>query len=83
MRTDNAAWQAWGSGAAVAAAGLARTAYLATHPDLAITDIPDDAFYYLRLASNFAHSGQWTFDGTSPTSGMSWNSTPWMVSFGV
>lgn len=69
MRTVSAAWQAWASGGAVAAAGLARTAYLRTNLDLAITDIPDDAFYYLKLASNFAHSGQWSFDGTAPTSG--------------
>jgi len=31
--------------------------------------IPDDAFYYLVLARNFAESGSWTFDHMSTTSG--------------
>lgn len=31
--------------------------------------IPDDAFYYLVLAKNFAQHGRWTFDGTAPASG--------------
>ena len=57
------------AGAIVTAAGLVRTGYLATHLDQAITVIPDDAFYYLRLANNFVHLGFWTFDGTAPTSG--------------
>jgi hypothetical protein len=31
--------------------------------------VPDDAFYYLKIASNLAASGWSTFDGTSPTNG--------------
>ena len=31
--------------------------------------IPDDAFYYLQSARNFARSGRWTFDGVEPSSG--------------
>lgn len=31
--------------------------------------IPDDAFYYLVTARNFATRGRWTFDGTEPSSG--------------
>lgn len=31
--------------------------------------IPDDAFYYLVLAHNFASQHRWTFDGIAPASG--------------
>jgi hypothetical protein len=31
--------------------------------------IPDDAFYYLVPARNFATLGRWTFDGVEPSSG--------------
>ncbi|MFN7825259.1 MAG: hypothetical protein ACK5P6_07855, partial [Pseudobdellovibrionaceae bacterium] len=31
--------------------------------------VPDDAFYYLQLAKNFAHTGQWTLDGIHPATG--------------
>jgi hypothetical protein len=31
--------------------------------------IPDDAFYYLKLAQNFLTLGVWTFDGIEPASG--------------
>lgn len=34
-----------------------------------ITILPDDAFYYLKLACNFAETGFWSFDGYNPTSG--------------
>lgn len=31
--------------------------------------LPDDAFYYLQPARNFATLGRWTFDGTEPATG--------------
>lgn len=31
--------------------------------------IPDDAFYYLEAARNFARSGRWSFDQVEPSSG--------------
>ena len=31
--------------------------------------IPDDAFYYIQMASHRAKDGVWTFDGTSPATG--------------
>jgi hypothetical protein len=31
--------------------------------------VPDDAFYYLKLAKNFALTGLWTFDGKNPATG--------------
>ena len=31
--------------------------------------VPDDAFYYLRIAEHRARAGAWTFDGTEPTTG--------------
>lgn len=34
-----------------------------------IQSVPDDGFYYLVLAENFAKSGVWTFDGQSTVSG--------------
>lgn len=34
-----------------------------------IQSVPDDGFYYLVLAKNFAESGRWTFDGQTPASG--------------
>lgn len=34
-----------------------------------ITVIPDDAFYYLKLAKNYSHFGEWTFDGQNSTTG--------------
>jgi hypothetical protein len=48
---------------------LARVWYLAERPELAITAVPDDAFYYLKLAQNRVATGAWTFDGTALTSG--------------
>lgn len=69
MDATQRAAQAWSCGAAVTAAVLARTAYLASEPTRAITETPDDAFYYLRLANNFVRLGHWTFDGESATSG--------------
>ncbi len=69
MDARRRATQAWGCGAVVTAAVLVRTAYLASNVPRTITEIPDDAFYYLRLASNFVRLGRWTFDGSSATSG--------------
>ena len=31
--------------------------------------IPDDAFYYIQIASHRAKDGFWTFDGTTPSTG--------------
>jgi hypothetical protein len=38
-------------------------------PSRLVQFIPDDAFYYLVLARNFASTGRWTFDGVEPASG--------------
>ena len=59
----------WLSGLLVCAVGLVRVAYLTAHPETAIGAVPDDAFYYLKLAQNRAFLGIWSFDGVSPTSG--------------
>lgn len=43
---------------------------LSATPENRIQFVPDDAFYYLTLARNFATQGRWTFDsGISLTSG--------------
>ena len=48
----------------------ARLAKLLRLPDrLLVTYLPDDAFYYLALAQNFARTGRWTFDGVEPATG--------------
>lgn len=60
---------AWATGLLVGAVCLARVAYLLSRPELAITMVPDDAFYYLKLAQNRVLTGTWTFDGTSVTTG--------------
>ena len=57
------------SGLVVAVLCLVRVTYLVARPELAITVVPDDAFYYLQLAHNRVRLGAWTFDGTAPTSG--------------
>lgn len=43
--------------------------YLAARPELLITVVPDDAFYYLRLAHNRVAVELWSFDQHSVTSG--------------
>jgi hypothetical protein len=49
---------------------LVRVAWFANLPLIEqVVRIPDDAFYYLVLARNFAESGSWTFDHMSTTSG--------------
>jgi hypothetical protein len=60
---------AWAVGLLVAVACLIRVGYLVARPELAITVVPDDAFYYLKLAQNRVLTGSWTFDGTSVTTG--------------
>lgn len=60
---------AWLAGLGVVLLNLIRVWYLAAQPELAVTNIPDDAFYYLKLAQNRLDFGFWTFDGASPTSG--------------
>ena len=59
----------WLSGLLVCGVGLVRVGYLVAHPETAIGAVPDDAFYYLKLAQNRVLLGVWTFDGVSPTSG--------------
>ncbi len=34
-----------------------------------VNHIPDDAFYYMQAARNFARLGRWTFDTVEPSSG--------------
>ena len=47
-----------------------RLLFLARLPDYQLVrQVPDDAFYYLEAARNFARLGRWTFDGTEPSSG--------------
>lgn len=47
-----------------------RIAYVAHLSDgLMVTHIPDDAFYYMQAARNFARLGRWTFDTVEPSSG--------------
>ena len=49
---------------------VVRIAWMAQLPAWRMVQhIPDDAFYYLVLAKNFAEHGRWTFDGTAPCSG--------------
>ncbi|MDA9699741.1 hypothetical protein N9U74_01025, partial [Synechococcus sp. AH-736-M02] len=36
---------------------------------LIVTIVPDDSFYYLKLACNFADKRVWSFDGLNHTSG--------------
>ena len=56
---------------ALAALLVVRLAALAAlEPADLVTKLPDDQFYYLVLAREFATSGRWTFDaGISTTSG--------------
>lgn len=65
-------WQrlpALAASAVIVIAGLARITHFAGRPAELITIIPDDAFYYLRLAHNRVAVGAWSFDQVSPTSG--------------
>lgn len=49
---------------------MGRLVWLACLPDIdLIKFVPDDAFYYLILAKNFALEQRWTFDGHAPASG--------------
>lgn len=49
---------------------LVRTGYVLWLPiDALIQFVPDDTFYYLELAQNFANTGRWTFDGFEPATG--------------
>lgn len=55
----------------VLCAGLLRIAILFRLADgNLVQHIPDDAFYYLAPARNFAALGRWTFDGVEPSSGL-------------
>lgn len=47
-----------------------RIGYVAHLSDgLMVNHIPDDAFYYMQAARNFARLGRWTFDTVEPSSG--------------
>jgi hypothetical protein len=47
-----------------------RLAYLSARPDREwITHVPDDAFYYVQIASSWAKTGHFSFDAISVTSG--------------
>jgi hypothetical protein len=60
----------WWVGLAILAFLGIRLAYLSTGSDRQlITRIPDDAFYYLQLASSWAQTGHFSFDAISVTSG--------------
>lgn len=49
---------------------LGRVFYFSVQPDdVLITVIPDDAFYYIKLAQHRAFDGIWAFDGVRPTTG--------------
>ena len=49
---------------------LAHVLYFYLQPDLRLIGIiPDDAFYYIRLAQNRIQYGFWTFDGSAPATG--------------
>ena len=57
-------------GALVFFVGMLRLAILFRRSDGNLVKvIPDDAFYYLVPARNFATLGRWTFDGIEPSSG--------------
>jgi hypothetical protein len=52
------------------AAGFSRLAFIFfLDEEQIVSYVPDDAFYYLVLAKNYALNGQWTFDGVAPTTG--------------
>lgn len=49
---------------------MIRLVWLVILPDIELIKfVPDDAFYYLILAKNFALEQRWTFDGYAPASG--------------
>ena len=49
---------------------LAHVLYFYLQPDVRLIGIiPDDAFYYIRLAQNRVEYGFWTFDGSAPATG--------------
>jgi len=57
--------------ALVFCAGLLRLGILFRLPESGLIQyLPDDAFYYLTPARNFAALGRWTFDGVEPSSGL-------------
>ena len=61
--------QTWAFGGAVALVALAG-AVLASQPlSWLLAVVPDDAFYYLKIAQNLVQTGRSTFDGLHPTNG--------------
>jgi hypothetical protein len=55
---------------AVCYSGYVVAAILTAPPEYRVQFVPDDAYYYMTLARNFATQGRWTFDtGVSLTSG--------------
>lgn len=92
-------WLPWLIGAALTGIYLARVLYFLSQPDETLVGIiPDDAFYYIRLAQNRLALGLWTFDGHATTTGFhplyayfmlaiealrDGNTTDWRFLFGV
>ncbi len=60
----------WWVGLAIFAFLSIRLAYLSARPDREwVTNVPDDAFYYVQIASSWANTGHFSFDVISVTSG--------------
>lgn len=61
---------AWLIALALLSALAVRVVHFFLAPDATLVGVvPDDAFYYIKLAQNYAKLGLWTFDGTAPTTG--------------
>lgn len=70
MKTEHPPGPAWLLALLLLAMLLARVIHFHLAPDTTLIGVlPDDAFYYLKLAQNHAKLGLWTFDGTAPTTG--------------
>ncbi|MEW6140299.1 MAG: hypothetical protein AB1733_18925 [Thermodesulfobacteriota bacterium] len=54
----------------IATLGLVRVLMMAGHSqEVIVAHVPDDAFYYLMAAKNFATGWYWSFDGHNPATG--------------
>lgn len=70
MKTKQDSSTAWLIALLLLAILSARVIHFYMSPDASLIGVvPDDAFYYLKLAQNYAALGRWTFDGTAPTTG--------------
>jgi hypothetical protein len=60
----------WSIGLIVFSVEVVRLSFLLMLSERALVEhLPDDSFYYLVLAKNFALHGRWTFDGVAPATG--------------